>query len=416
MFKPVKGLGKAGLLPPRRSNGTGPSTTNTSHGTQDVNAPRRAVSVVTDSQAQALHPRPANNAANANNNNGTATGTPTNNINPFHHLRRNVNHTAFSGVTGAPKESEIITIGSPNYKDDEGIGAASAEPLVEIEETTSLDKTAAPTTGGGTDTEKQQQRPVRSSRRKRKDDELDTLPEEEEEKEKLPLPPPPSRKRAKRETQTTQKTPSTATGKSNKPQKPQKQQPKIAELIGQVVKVPGSVFFVQQPEYYIGDIKRRDSQRRNAVEVIFRDDNSTYWFPVKDVVKWLEEERQREQVEIIMEEEEKEEEEEAPAAAAGVFEPPTQPHEDSVQDLNDMHEMARKNSMQDEELAAQALTSISASGEKVKKSSATVSRSIGGGGGGDNGDGGAAAVSSGAGKDTANANTRGPSRLRNVAT
>jgi hypothetical protein len=341
--KPVVGLGKAGLLPPRKRNGHGPST-NTSYGTQDINAPHqkhKSRSVITDSLVMgctALCPA------------GHQRWDP-NPLNPS----PTINHAASSGITGAPKESEIITIGSPDYNgDDEGVGAVSAEPRVEIEESTSPQKTAAGTND----------QPSGSHRRNNTDAGIDITTETVDEgviHELSDAKPNPQKqnglgtsrasRRAKRGTEgaeeekrqkkrvkrTTKRTINTSKNAL----------PKISQLIGHEVQVPGSVFFVQHPEYYIGHIKRRDPQHRNAVEVKFRDDKLTYWFPIKDVAKWMPE--------------------------MAPLEPPMLPHGGSVQALHGLKEEERKNRIFDEELAAQALTDISARGGKI---SATVSRNL----------------------------------------
>jgi hypothetical protein len=411
--KPVLGLGKAGLLPARRSTGTTGPSKNTAPGTDDVNAPfqeQRERSIVTDSHFP--HPGPS---ANANNHY---------NLSP-HNLRRNINHAAASVVIGAAKESEIITIGSPQYQDkDEGIGAASAEPLLDIEET-SLEKTAA-----GPLTKQQPSGLYR--RRTRENGDITTIDNVEEDDNELDKEASLQTRRigggrTKRSTAPATrdnngeeeildererkriKNTSTTTTKRTKAAGT-----KISELIGQVVHVPGSVFFVDHPEYYIGDIKRKDSRRRNAVEVRFRDDNSTYWFPVKDVVNWIEEKRAREQVKVILEEEEGDVQKEAPATAGAFLEnnQTVLPHSGSVKDLN---EIDRKASMYDEELAAQALTDISA-GAGGGGLSATVSRS--GGGLGGSGGGGVSSVERGEKTgDISDSvrNARAPSRLRIVA-
>lgn len=63
---------------------------------------------------------------------------------------------------------------------------------------------------------------------------------------------------------------------------------KALELIGKVVHVPGAVFSVNIPgKFYVGDVIRRDTKHRNAMEVVFRDDKSHYWFPIKDVEEWI---------------------------------------------------------------------------------------------------------------------------------
>lgn len=69
----------------------------------------------------------------------------------------------------------------------------------------------------------------------------------------------------------------------------------LSDLIGQVVEVPGAIFYVKTPGvFYIGDIIKPEAKHKNAVEVVFRDDESRYWFPAKDVRKWLKEQRERE--------------------------------------------------------------------------------------------------------------------------
>jgi hypothetical protein len=60
------------------------------------------------------------------------------------------------------------------------------------------------------------------------------------------------------------------------------------DLIGAAVQVPASVFYVDVPGlFYVGDILRRDPQRAGALEMRFRDDASLYWFPVDDVRAWV---------------------------------------------------------------------------------------------------------------------------------
>lgn len=69
----------------------------------------------------------------------------------------------------------------------------------------------------------------------------------------------------------------------------------LLDVIGKVVEVPGSIFYVKTPGvFYIGDIIKPEAKHKNAVEVRFRDDGSTYWFPAKDVRKWLREQWERE--------------------------------------------------------------------------------------------------------------------------
>jgi len=409
--KPVLGLGKDVLpLPHRKSSGAGTSTS-TSHGTHDFNAPHQEQnpqSVVTDSHGKGAPP--------------PSLPATVPNSNPLF-LHRNINHAAASGITGAPKESEIITIGSPDDNEEEGVGAASAEPLLAIEET-SLQNTVS-----GINDE-----PSGSRRRNRTDargyttaevvDEgalsslLEAQPaplknsggrttrttrrakrgEESEEAEKRP------KKRVRKTATTTKNTSKTSL------------LPKNSELIGHEVEVPGSVFFVTHPEYFIGYIKRRDPQRRNAVEVTFRDDPSVYWFPIKDVAEWMEDQKHRDQEEFMMEEGKQEEEGKFPAMTP--LEPPMLPYGSNAKAWNGLNEVERKNSIFDEELAAQALTDMSVSGGKI---SVTVSRSGGDGDGdgdGDRDDG----VSSGAAaaetimkrSGDKGANERGPSRLRDV--
>lgn len=68
-----------------------------------------------------------------------------------------------------------------------------------------------------------------------------------------------------------------------------------ADLVGMRVEVPGSIFFVDTPGLvYVCDVQKKDDRKRAAVEVVFRDDASVYWFPVADVRRWLAEQRARE--------------------------------------------------------------------------------------------------------------------------
>ena len=69
----------------------------------------------------------------------------------------------------------------------------------------------------------------------------------------------------------------------------------LSDILGQAVEVPGAIFYVTTPGvFYIGDVIKPEPKHRNAVEVVFQDDGSRYWFPAKDVRKWLMEQRERE--------------------------------------------------------------------------------------------------------------------------
>lgn len=68
----------------------------------------------------------------------------------------------------------------------------------------------------------------------------------------------------------------------------------VSDLIGKVVQVPGVVFLVDVPGlYYVADVKKKERRRKGAVEVVFRDDNSRYWFPAADVRAWMQDQMHR---------------------------------------------------------------------------------------------------------------------------
>jgi hypothetical protein len=64
---------------------------------------------------------------------------------------------------------------------------------------------------------------------------------------------------------------------------------KFSDVLHRVVAVPGSVFFVDTPgKYYFGQVTKSEPKRKvPAVEVLFFDDDSKYWFPVADVRGWM---------------------------------------------------------------------------------------------------------------------------------
>jgi hypothetical protein len=62
----------------------------------------------------------------------------------------------------------------------------------------------------------------------------------------------------------------------------------VEDLVGAVVRVPASVFSVHIPDlYYVADVVGPDRSHENAVDVVFREDGSVYWFPAADVRSWL---------------------------------------------------------------------------------------------------------------------------------
>jgi hypothetical protein len=62
------------------------------------------------------------------------------------------------------------------------------------------------------------------------------------------------------------------------------------DLLGLLVHVPAKVFKMDIPGYYYnGVVTKLEEKRDDAVEVIFEDDSVKYWFPVKDVRRWIRE-------------------------------------------------------------------------------------------------------------------------------
>ena len=157
--------------------------------------------------------------------------------------------------------------------------------------------------------------------------------------------------------------------KSQKRASSQKHKESISDLLRQRVEVPGPVFHVHTPGYYfIGDVKRRDPQRATAVEVVFRDDQSLYWFPISDVRGWLKAQREREQNLQLDDDDEEEEEVEQVSSS------PRQ--EESVKRKSLLLQKDAQLGVEEEtaeEMAAQALTEISGGSKMSGQNGPTMS-------------------------------------------